>query len=70
MNRTVEMYLRCFTSSRPKEWSKWLAWAEYSYNASWLSAMKTTSFEVFYGRLSPSLLSYIPGMTHVDAVER
>lgn len=47
-----------------------LAWAENCYNASWHSARKSTSFEVVYGRLWPSLLSYIPGMTRVDAVER
>lgn len=70
MNHAVEMYLRCFTSSRPKEWSKWLAWAEYCYNTSWHSAIKTTPFEVVYGRPPPSLLSYISGMTQVDAIER
>ena len=26
VNRTMEMYLGCFSSSQPKEWSKWLAW--------------------------------------------
>ena len=24
VNITLEMYLRCFTSSNPKEWLKWL----------------------------------------------
>ena len=70
VNRTVEMYLRCFTSSQPKEWIKWLAWAEYCYNTSWHSAIKTTPFEVVYGRPPPNLLSYIPGLAKVEAVER
>ncbi|KAL9427049.1 hypothetical protein AB3S75_033771 [Citrus x aurantiifolia] len=70
VNRAVEMYLRCFTSSRPTEWSKWLAWAEYCYNTKLHSAIKTTPFEVVYGRPPPSLLSYISGMTQVDAIER
>lgn len=26
VNRTLEMYLRCFTSSQPKLWLKWLSW--------------------------------------------
>ncbi|KAA8522099.1 hypothetical protein F0562_012587 [Nyssa sinensis] len=54
----------------PKEWSRWLAWAEYCYNTSWHSAIKMTPFEVVYGRPPPTLLSYIPGMAKVDAVEK
>ena len=49
VNRTLEMYLRCFTSSRPKEWLKWLPWAEFCYNTSWHSVIKKTPFEVVYG---------------------
>lgn len=70
VNGTLEMYLRCLTSSRPREWVKWFAWAEYCYNTSWHSSIKTTPFEVVYGRPPPTLPSYIPGMTNVDAVEK
>lgn len=63
------MYLRYFTSSHPKDWSKWLAWAEYCYNTSWHSTIKTTPFEVVYGRPPPTLLSYVPRTTSMESVD-
>lgn len=70
VNRTLEMYLRCFTSSQPKEWGKWLAWAEYSYNTSWHSTINTTPFNMVYGRDPPTLLTYVPGTAKVESVEK
>jgi hypothetical protein len=69
VNRTIEMYLRCFTSAMPKQWVKWLPWVEYCYNTSFHSATKHTPFEIVYGRSPPTLLSYIPGTTRSAAVE-
>uniref|UniRef100_A0A2N9HAC2 Integrase catalytic domain-containing protein n=1 Tax=Fagus sylvatica TaxID=28930 RepID=A0A2N9HAC2_FAGSY len=69
VNRTLEMYLRCFTSDKPKQWVRWLCWAEFCYNTSWHSAIKRTPFEVVYGREPPSLLTYVPGTAKVAAVE-
>ncbi|KAH7576507.1 hypothetical protein JRO89_XS01G0089000 [Xanthoceras sorbifolium] len=48
VNRTLEMYLRWFTSSRPKEWLSWLSWAEYCYNTK-LLAKYYGPFEVVGG---------------------
>lgn len=70
VNRTLEMYLRCITSDRPKEWTTWLPWIEYIYNTSSHSATKSTPFEVIYGQTPPSLLTYIPGTTNLEAVDQ
>ena len=69
VNHTLEMYLRCFTSDMPKQWVRWLCWAEYYYNTSWHSAIKRTPFEVVYGREPRSLLAYVPRTAKVVAVE-
>lgn len=64
------MYLRCFTSSQPKLWLKWLSWAEYCYNTSVHSTTGKSPFEIVYGRQPPTLLTYIPGTARVAAVEQ
>jgi hypothetical protein len=69
MNRTFEMYLRCFTSSTLKQRAKWLSWVKYCYNTGFHSATKRTPFEIVYGRPPPSLLPYIPGTIRSTAVE-
>jgi hypothetical protein len=69
VNRTLEMYLRCFTSDKPKQWVRLLCWAEFCYNISWHSTIKRTPFEVVYGREPPTLLQYVPGTAKVAAVE-
>lgn len=61
LNRCLETYLRCFTSDRPKGWSKWLAWAEYCYNTGFQSSAGNTPFEVVYGRPPPTLRQFLPG---------
>ncbi|KAJ6795221.1 Uncharacterized protein M6B38_227580 [Iris pallida] len=58
-NRCIEGYLRCFCSHKPREWSRYLPWAEYWFNTNWHSATKVTPFEAVYGRSPPHILTYV-----------
>ncbi|KAL5784029.1 hypothetical protein ACOSQ2_006421 [Xanthoceras sorbifolium] len=69
VNQTLEQYLRCFTSDQPKRWMEWLPWAEFSYNTATHLATNITPFQAVYGVPPPSLLSYVPGTTNVQAVD-
>ena len=62
------MYLRCFTGDRPRQWLRWLSWAEYIYNTAYQTSLHDTPFRVVYGRDPPTIRSYEPGDTRVDAV--
>jgi hypothetical protein len=69
-NRIIVMYLHCLAGDRPRSWLQWLPWAEFCYNTSYESALRTMPFEVVYGRSPPSLVSYLPGTARVAAVDR
>jgi hypothetical protein len=64
------MYLRCFTGDRPREWLRWLPWAEFIYNTAYQSSLRDTPFRVVYGRDPPTIRSYDPGETRVAAVAK
>ncbi|XP_068666491.1 uncharacterized protein [Aristolochia californica] len=70
INRTNEMYLRCFVRDSPKWWVKWLAWAEFYYNTSYDSTLGTIPFKVVYGRDLSRLLSYEPGASKVATLDQ
>jgi len=69
VNKTIAMYLRCITGDRPRAWLEWLPWAEYCYNTSYHSALKTTPFEVVFGRPPPALLPYTEGSASTETVD-
>jgi hypothetical protein len=69
VNKTIAVYLRCLTGDRPRAWVDWLPWAEFCYNSSYHSALRTTSFHVVYGWPPPPLLSYQRGSARTQTVD-
>jgi hypothetical protein len=69
-NKIITIYLRCLAGDRPRSWLQWLPWAEFCYNTSLQSALKTTPFEVVYGRPPPTLIPFQSGSTRVATVDR
>jgi hypothetical protein len=63
------MYLRYATGDRPRSWVDWLPWAKHCYNTSYHSALRTTPFDVVYGRPPPPLLPHQEGVAQTDAVD-
>jgi hypothetical protein len=64
------MYLRCFMGDRPKQWLRWLPWADYAYNTAYQSSLRDTPFNMVYGRDPPSIWSYERGETRVAVVAK
>ncbi|WOG95386.1 hypothetical protein DCAR_0414702 [Daucus carota subsp. sativus] len=69
VNKTLEGYLRCFISGKPRDWAKWLPWAEYWYNTSTHSSTKYSPFEIVYGRPPPQLVRFNAHNTAVASLE-
>jgi hypothetical protein len=69
-NRVILMYLRCLTGDRPREWLRWLPWAEFLFNTAYQTSLRDTPFRVVYGRDPSSIRSYEPGDTRVSAVAK
>ncbi|KAL0427505.1 UNVERIFIED_CONTAM: Gag-Pol polyprotein [Sesamum latifolium] len=70
VNKCLECYLRCMTGDRPKEWANWLPLAEWWYNTSFHSSMRTTPYEVVYGQPPPTPIPYEALSFSLEAVVR
>lgn len=69
VNRCLEHYLWCFTHGKPKEWERYLAWAEYWYNTSYHRSIAMTPFEVVYARPAVPIPFHEAGSTVVHEVD-
>lgn len=58
VNRGTETYLRCFCGERPKEWARWLHWAEYRCNTIFQKSLGITLFQAVCSRLPPPQIYY------------
>lgn len=47
----------CLTDTQPKQWPKWLSWAEFWFNSNYNNFLKLTPFKALYGRDPPHLLN-------------
>ena len=67
INKCLETYLRCFSLENQNQWAQWLPLAEWWYNTSYHTTTHMTHFEVVYGHKPPSVLSYLPSASKVQA---
>jgi hypothetical protein len=70
VNKCLETYLRCFASEKQHQWAQWLPLAEWWYNTTYHTTTRMTPFEAVYGQKPPSVLSYLPGTSKVQAVDQ
>lgn len=70
LNKSLEGYLRCYSSKKPKAWSQWLPLAEWWYNSTYHSSTKLTPFVALYGHPPPKLLTYVPGTSANEIVNQ
>ncbi|GER25294.1 ty3-gypsy retrotransposon protein [Striga asiatica] len=67
-NRILEQYLRCYVLDFLRKWEGFLPWL--MYNTTYHASTKFTLFELVYGRVAPTLVSYPLGKSSNDKVDR
>jgi hypothetical protein len=70
VNKCFETYLRCFSFEHKNWWDQWLPLVEWWYNTYYHTTTHMNPFEAVYGQNPSSVLSYIPGVSKVQEVEK
>jgi hypothetical protein len=55
VNQCLEQYLRSMAFREPTKWADWLSAAEWWYNSSYHTAIKTSPFQALYGYSPPQI---------------
>jgi len=69
LNRVIEQYLCAFVHNKPSSWSKFLIWAEWSYNTSRHLASGASPYEITYGKNPFNIPQHITGTSKNDPVD-
>lgn len=70
LNRTLEIYLKCFCSDSPHDWPKYLPLAEWWYNTTYHTAIKCSPYEILYGQKPLLHVPYQAGEAVSEMVDR
>ncbi|CAH9105349.1 unnamed protein product [Cuscuta europaea] len=70
VNRCLETYLRCLSGKKPRQWVKWLPWAEYWFNTNYHSSLKSTPYQALFGQSPPAIIRGDVSITSVDEVTK
>lgn len=63
VNQTLVTYFRCYVNEQPRQWAKWLPWAEFCYNSSPHSSSNLTPCQALYDRDLCPLIPFSHGLT-------
>ena len=69
VNKSLEHYLKAFTTDRPHSWVDWLPLAKFWFNTNFHTSLKLTPFEALYGYPPPKVMEYVPSVTRVAAID-
>ncbi|MCH79998.1 retrotransposable element Tf2 155 kDa protein type 2 [Trifolium medium] len=69
VNKVLQQYLHCFVHENPKQWGKFIHWAEWHYNTAIHTSTGVSPYQVVFGKPPSSLPAYIVGSSHVEALD-
>ncbi|CAH9116180.1 unnamed protein product [Cuscuta europaea] len=70
VNKCLETYLRCMTRRKPKQWVKWLPWAELWYNTNHHILLQNTPYKALFGQDPPIIIRGDVSLSAVEEVSR